>query len=141
MAKISNSTYYAIQHAYLIPSVIAVWHESQKKMFQFLHGRDVVLGGDARMDSPGHMAKYGSYSLMDLGTSMILDTQLIQSNEVGGENRMELEGLKRALQKIEDNVSYNILATDRHGPGGKFTTMYTWSKGTGEKKESYLPVY
>ena len=78
MANISNSTYYAIQRAYLIPSVISVWHESQRKMFQFLRGRTVVLGGHARMDSPGHMAKYGSYRLMDLGTSMILDTQLIQ---------------------------------------------------------------
>jgi hypothetical protein len=38
----------------------------------------VVLGGDARCDSPGYSAKYGSYTLMDLVTKKILDFQLVQ---------------------------------------------------------------
>ena len=43
-----------------------------------LTGKQIVLGGDARCDSPGYSAKYGSYSLMDLETNKILDIQLVQ---------------------------------------------------------------
>ena len=32
------------------------------------------------MDSPGYSAKYGSYSLMDLGTNKVIDLQLVQVN-------------------------------------------------------------
>ena len=78
MARISKTVYHAIQRAYLIPSVFSVWEESQQKLFQASEGKTIVLGGDARMDSPGHSAKYGSYTLMDLGSNKILDTQLIQ---------------------------------------------------------------
>ena len=41
-------------------------------------GPPLKLGGDAGCDSPGHMAKYSSYSLMDLVNNKILVTQLIQ---------------------------------------------------------------
>ena len=41
-------------------------------------GAEVVLGGDARCDSPGYSAKFGSYSLMDLNTNKIVDVRLIQ---------------------------------------------------------------
>ena len=41
-------------------------------------GRQIILGGDGRCDSPGYCAKYGSYSCMDLDKNIILDTQLVQ---------------------------------------------------------------
>ena len=41
-------------------------------------GKELILGGDGRCDSPGHSAKYGSYSLMDLEQNRILDSQLVQ---------------------------------------------------------------
>ena len=36
------------------------------------------LGGDGRSDSPGHSAKFGSYTLMDLEHNTILDVELVQ---------------------------------------------------------------
>ena len=45
-------------------------------------GKDVTLGGDARCDSPGYSAKFGSYSVMDLATQTILDIQLIQVRNI-----------------------------------------------------------
>lgn len=59
-------------------------------------GRDVKVGGDARCCSPGHSAKYGSYSLMDLESGMILAVELVQVTETENSYRMEIEGLKRA---------------------------------------------
>ena len=36
------------------------------------------LGGDGRCDSPGHSAKYGAYTFMDLEHNVVLDVQLEQ---------------------------------------------------------------
>lgn len=41
-------------------------------------GSALLLGGDGRADSPGHSAKYGSYSLVDLNHKVVLDIQLVQ---------------------------------------------------------------
>jgi hypothetical protein len=48
----------------------------------------LVLAGDARMDSPGHNAKYGSYTLMDMdgngseGNRKIVAMEMVQVTEV-----------------------------------------------------------
>ena len=105
-------------------------------------GRELILGGDGLCDSPGHSAKYGSYSLMDLEKNNILDSQLVQvcifiklpvyevanlillirfsltrfqSNEVKNSAAMEKEGLERSLKYLtEEGLSVNSLITDRH---------------------------
>ena len=45
-------------------------HEDTKKK--------LVLGGDGRADSPGHSAKYGTYSLLELLCNKIIDFRLVQ---------------------------------------------------------------
>ena len=51
------------------------------------YGR-ATLAGDARCDSPGHNAKYGSYTLMHIdgdgrkGTNEIMSLELVQVSEV-----------------------------------------------------------
>uniref|UniRef100_A0AAV2LZS8 Uncharacterized protein n=1 Tax=Knipowitschia caucasica TaxID=637954 RepID=A0AAV2LZS8_KNICA len=57
-----------------------------------------------RADSPGHSAKYGSYTMMDLKSNKVVDIQLVQSNEVGNSVRMEKEGLVRSLTMLEERV-------------------------------------
>ncbi|XP_062591608.1 uncharacterized protein LOC134253115 isoform X1 [Saccostrea cucullata] len=86
-------------------------------MFEEIKSKDhaVKLGGDARCCSPGHTAKFGSYSVMDLSTSKVLDIQLVQSNEVPNSYHMELEGLKRCLRKLhQEEIPISHLVTDRH---------------------------
>ncbi|XP_055958272.1 uncharacterized protein LOC126827962 [Patella vulgata] len=78
-------------------------------------GRNVKLGGDARCCSPGHTAKYGSYSLMDLESGIVLDVQLIQVTEVNDSYAMEKEGLIRGLEALKGKgVQATDLTTDRH---------------------------
>ncbi|XP_026063533.1 uncharacterized protein LOC113046778 isoform X3 [Carassius auratus] len=68
-----------------------------------------------RADTPGHSAKFGSYTIMHMETNKILDLQLVQSNEVGGSYHMEKEGLKRCLDKLESNgLAVDYIVTDRH---------------------------
>ena len=70
-------TFFQIQTCYLIPAVDNVWFDERECVLSKIHG-SVSVGGDARCCSPGHTAKYGSYTLMDLSTNKILDMQLIQ---------------------------------------------------------------
>ena len=37
-----------------------------------------MVAGDGRLDSPGHSAKYGSYSLLELTCNKIVDFKLVQ---------------------------------------------------------------
>ncbi|XP_014678607.1 PREDICTED: uncharacterized protein LOC106818407 [Priapulus caudatus] len=58
---------------------------------------------------------------MDIEKNKLLDTQLVQSNEVANSNAMELEGLKRVLTTLNDNdIAVASIITDRHVQIRKF---------------------
>lgn len=82
IACFSERTFHNIQQCYLVPAVERVWKAHQDSLFGSIR-RDntpVIAGGDARCCSPGHTAKYGSYSLMDLERQQILDVKLVQAS-------------------------------------------------------------
>ncbi|XDV52549.1 hypothetical protein PO909_021269 [Leuciscus waleckii] len=100
---------------YLEPAIIYKWNEEQNLQLHYLsQNKNVILGGDMRADSPGHSAKYGSYTMMNLQTNNIIDIQLVQSNEVGGSYHMEKEGLRRSLDLLEESsIKLDCIVTDR----------------------------
>ena len=57
-----------------------MWHCHQLSLLSLLKsaGTKLTLGGDGRADSPGHSAKYGSYTVMDLEQHVVVDMQLVQ---------------------------------------------------------------
>ena len=95
-----------------------------------MHG--LVLSGNGRADSPGHSAKYGSYTVIELTCNKVIDFKLVQvgyskysdqvlthnvmqSNEVNESYHMEKEGLRRVLEFLHQNhLTVDILVTDRH---------------------------
>jgi solute carrier family 8 (sodium/calcium exchanger) len=83
-ASITRATFYNYQKWYLQPAIFNVWNQQQTNMIQVLQalGEPLSLGGDGRSDSPGHCAKYGSYSLMDLEHNVILDVELAGSGKL-----------------------------------------------------------
>ncbi|XP_034077579.1 uncharacterized protein LOC117549630 [Gymnodraco acuticeps] len=101
---------------FIEPAIVSYWQKSQEGMLQKLHAEEkVIVGGDMRADSPGHYAKFGSYTMMDLKNNKVVDLQLVQSNEVGGSYHMELEGLKRSLELLKKcGVTLDCIVTDRH---------------------------
>lgn len=112
-----------MQKAYVVPTVNSVWERKQQYLLDSIReeGRELKLGGDARCCSPGHTAKYGSYSLMDFTTSKVIDIQLVQSNEVKNSYAMELEGLIRCLEFLsKEGVVISHLITDRHSQVKKY---------------------
>ena len=75
---ISNNTFLEHQKDYLQPAIIRVYQGQQRQLVNSVNDRKVVIGGDGRCDSPGHNAKYGSYSLMEMKSKKIIDVQLVQ---------------------------------------------------------------
>ena len=75
----------------------------------------IDLQGDGRCDSPGYNAKYGTYTIMDSKTGMIIDMHVSHVGLTGSSARMELNGLKNVLQRLSDNsIQVDSLTTDRH---------------------------
>ena len=59
------------------------------------------LSGDGRCDSPGHNAKYLTYSFKDKVTNRILAFSLTQVTETGNSNQMEKIAFKKALSTVK----------------------------------------
>ena len=85
------------------------------KVSELKHSDPIDLCGDGRADSPGHNAKYGTYTLMEESTGKIIDFHLVQVTEVTSSNAMEAEGCKRSLNfLIDQEIPVRCLSTDRH---------------------------
>ena len=58
-----------------------MWKKEQANLFQELREREdggLIVYGDGRADSPGHSAKYDSYSVLEHRIGKIIDVPLIQ---------------------------------------------------------------
>ena len=78
-ATIGRKTFFRHQKAYLHPAISNIWEKEQETLInQLADKKALVLGGDGRADSLGHSAKYGSYSVIDLKQSKVLDIKLVQ---------------------------------------------------------------
>ncbi len=81
LQSISPRTFFRHQASYLEPTVIAFWKEHQTQLMDFLRLEEdghLVLAGDARSDSPGHCAKFGSFTIIEQRLNKVLDIQLVQ---------------------------------------------------------------
>ena len=63
----------------------------------------VDVCGDGRCDSPGHSAKYGTYTLMNEKTNLIIEFSVVQVTEEPSSNAMEY--LRPCL--LSDNACTN----------------------------------
>ena len=57
-----------------------MWERQQRKLLSelMIEKKGLVLAGDGRADSPGHSAKYGSYSIIDINKNKLVDVKLVQ---------------------------------------------------------------
>ena len=112
----SESVFYDTQRKYLFPVVNEAWEAESQRQVDRLTSKEVVnLDGDGRCDSPGHCAKYGTYTLMDEDSGDVVAFNVVQVSEVSSSNAMEKEGFSRCLQDLEEKgIMINRIATDRH---------------------------
>ncbi|KAG1696945.1 hypothetical protein GQR58_006144 [Nymphon striatum] len=118
--KVTNEdrqTFFNHQKHFLYPAINDMWEQQQARYISDARGSGtpIVIGGDGWADTPGHSAKYGSYSMVDLNKHLVVDIILVQSNEVSSSNAMEMEGLLRGLKWLKDNnLPLQTMVTDQH---------------------------
>lgn len=80
IACISIYTFFSHQKNVLWPAVESVWGAHSRNLLGVLGAREgqLVVAGDGRSDSPGHSAKYGAYTLIDMKTGKIIAMELVQ---------------------------------------------------------------
>ncbi|XP_071952583.1 uncharacterized protein [Antedon mediterranea] len=124
LATIHKSAFYKIQREFLLPNIEEMYEshiEDVRKRYDNLQGK-LIVAGDCRHDSPGHNATFGTYSLMDTDTDLILASKTVSVNEEGIPNSHHLEnvGLKRCLEELKEHkLNVDIISTDRHPMIGK----------------------
>ncbi|KAG1959839.1 hypothetical protein F2P79_005978 [Pimephales promelas] len=107
LQSISVSTFFRHQRFYTIPTIVQA------------------------SDSPGHCAKYGTYSLIEDRINKVLDLQLVQSSEVPSSTWCELEGLKRSINFLtQQHMQVSALITDRNRQVAKWVREELCPKGT-----------
>ena len=113
LAVFSERYFYRLQKEYLYLVVHTNYVRQQEAVVEYLRGNQLHLSGDGRCDSPEYSAKYGTYTLMDSATDLILDYSLV--SDVGSSVAMEKEGLQCCLDNLmTQGVTITSVATDRH---------------------------
>lgn len=72
-------------------------------------GRPLILGGDGRADSPGHSAKFGTYTTMELEANVVLDLQLVQVQFILFKFRVLCEKFKTSSVNIVIVTVFQII--------------------------------
>ncbi|XP_037525499.1 uncharacterized protein LOC119402427 isoform X1 [Rhipicephalus sanguineus] len=143
--SLQKTQYFQYQRCYLLPAVEQAWHSHQRTLIEEAKHQPRSLAGDGRCDTPGHSADFGTYTLLDTDLNKILHIELVKSTEVASSNRMEREGLQRALHELTRlGLQIESLVTDRHSEIKAFMKQYypaichlfdLWHIGKGLKKK------
>ncbi|XP_073235719.1 uncharacterized protein [Porites lutea] len=106
---ISVSTFNRFQKHCAEPVVRNIWQKMNSLIQKILnHYDEICLCGDGRNDSPGHSARYCVYTLMEHATNVIVDFEVVDSRETGGNSvNMEREGLRRLLEKMASTMPFS----------------------------------
>ncbi|CAB4006537.1 Hypothetical predicted protein [Paramuricea clavata] len=101
---------------YIIPAINKFWEQHQKQLWKEKAGKEVVLSGDGRNDSPGHSAQYCTYSLADMDDQAILQMNVVDVREASGKsNNMERIGFERGMDALlTSTIVLKEVVTDGH---------------------------
>lgn len=125
----SKSLFNQYQHLYIAPAVNDYWENMKMNLWKDRDGKELILSGDARNDSPGHCAQYCTYSLADMETKTILNMNIIDVREIEGRksNKMERVGFEKGMDNLlESNMVVKEVVTDAHSEIGALMSKFAW---------------
>ena len=106
MMGVSERRFYKIQKSYLFPAIDYVYEVQKKSIVEKLQNETLTAAGDGRFDSPGFSAKYGTYTIMDINSKVIIDFYIAHVSNAGSSQGMELYAFKKVLIKL---IQFNDL--------------------------------
>ena len=111
-----KTTFYDIQKEYLLPTIDAHWKKEQTNVVSSLQGKAIQLAGDGRCDSPGFLAKYCTYTMIDNESLKIVDFEVVQVTKAKSAVGMEKIGFETTLDRLTETGQLVItdVSTDRH---------------------------
>ena len=71
---------YNLQKIYVFPEVETMWDMHNPGIMATVAESPIIVSGDARCDSPGHNATFGTYTLLDGASHLIVAQKTVQSN-------------------------------------------------------------
>lgn len=79
-ASIDRTTFFRHQSKYLQPAIVTTWKRNQESLLNTfkVEKKALVVAGDGRADSPGHSAKYGCYTFLELSCNKVVHFKLVQ---------------------------------------------------------------
>lgn len=122
----SQTLFYQYQSLYIAPTVNDFWEQHKKELWDERAGKDIILSGDGRNDSPGHSAQYCTYSLADMNDHAILQMNIVDVREASGKsNNMERIGYERGMDKLLTSaMCIKEVVTDGHLEIGALMSKY-----------------
>ncbi|XP_030268504.1 uncharacterized protein LOC115579134 [Sparus aurata] len=112
---VNPNTHFTIQETYCVDTIKEYWEEKRSETISQLQGKDVVLLGDGRNDSPGHSAQYCSYTTMELETREIVHVATVDKRQTNwNSNVMEKEGFIQTVEKLTKEIKVVEFCTDAH---------------------------
>lgn len=78
--NITLTTFFRHQRRLLQPAVSKIWEQQQLSFISRMKNlkKKLILSGDGRADSPGHSAKYGCYTVVEMTCNKVVDYKLVQ---------------------------------------------------------------
>ncbi|XP_053388891.1 uncharacterized protein LOC123544069 [Mercenaria mercenaria] len=112
----SASMFDRIQGQYIIPEVDRYWLTIKQSTQEELRATSIVVAGDGRMDSPGHSAKYCTYTVMNQTDKKIVSMEVIDKREVQLKSgQLEVRGFRKTMDDIKDaGIEVKEIVTDAH---------------------------
>ncbi|XP_033726211.1 uncharacterized protein LOC117315902 isoform X2 [Pecten maximus] len=116
LGMISSTSHLRVQRTFTVPVIDFFKQTVMTDTLNKYKGKELVIAGDARNDSPGHSAMYCTYTFIeyetkDIVSSVIIDKRMTNLKSIN----MEMKGMLRAMQSLLDNgVAIKEVCTDAH---------------------------
>ncbi|XP_074469043.1 uncharacterized protein LOC141754103 [Sebastes fasciatus] len=115
MGVVSPVTFNKIQATYCVDTIRDFWMERRSEVIRRLQGKDVVVVGAGRNDSPGRNAQCSSYSTMAASTKEIINVVTLDKRQTGRSSVvMEREAFMQTVEKLHSEIQLVEFCTDTH---------------------------